>query len=102
MSLAHLHYVHQMMGAMFKRAHVKTRMLLQICKQIVTRLLSSRYQDVFALLVPSCWDKSGTSCYRDDGNTLAANCSNKTIIYRLHVTNCYELVVINSLRADDC
>jgi hypothetical protein len=29
----------------------------------VTRLLSSRYQDVFALLVPSCCDKSGTSCY---------------------------------------
>ena len=32
-------------------------------KQVVTRLLSSRYQDVFALLVPSCCDKSGTSCY---------------------------------------
>ena len=31
--------------------------------QVVTRLLSSRYQDVFALLVPSCCDKSGTSCY---------------------------------------
>ena len=43
--------------------HVKTRKLLQICKQVVTRLLSSRYQDVFALLVPSCCDKSGTSCY---------------------------------------
>ena len=26
-------------------------------------LLSSRYQDVFVLLVPSCCDKSGTSCY---------------------------------------
>ena len=37
--------------------------LLQICKQVVARLLSSRYQDVFALLVPSCCDKSGTSCY---------------------------------------
>jgi hypothetical protein len=37
--------------------------LLQICKQVVTRLLSGRYQDVFALLVPSCCDKSGTSCY---------------------------------------
>jgi hypothetical protein len=43
--------------------HVKTRKLLQICKQVVTRLLRSRYQDVFALLVPSCCDKSGTSCY---------------------------------------
>jgi hypothetical protein len=40
------------------------RKLLQICKQFVTRLLSSRYQDVFALLVPSCCDKSETSCYR--------------------------------------
>jgi hypothetical protein len=43
--------------------HIKSRKLLQICKQVVTRLLSSRYQDVFALLVPSCCDKSGTSCY---------------------------------------
>jgi hypothetical protein len=37
--------------------------MLQICKQVVARLLPSRYQDVFALLVPSCCDKSGTSCY---------------------------------------
>ena len=37
--------------------------LIKICKQIVTRLLSSRYQDVFALLVPSWCDKSGTNCY---------------------------------------
>ena len=43
--------------------HVKTHELLQICKQVVTRLLSRQYQDVFALLVPSCCDKSGTSCY---------------------------------------
>ncbi len=41
----------------------QTRKFLQTCKQVVTRLLSSRYQDVFALLVPSCRDKSGTSCY---------------------------------------
>jgi hypothetical protein len=40
----------------------KTCKLLQICKQVVTRLLSNRYQDVFALLVPSCCAKSGTSC----------------------------------------
>jgi hypothetical protein len=45
------------------RTHVNTRKLLQICKQVVTRLLSSRYQDLFALLVPSCCDKSGTSCH---------------------------------------
>ena len=30
-----------------------TLKLLQICIQIATRLLSNRYQDVFALLVPS-------------------------------------------------
>jgi hypothetical protein len=42
---------------------VKPRKLLQICKQVVTRLLWSRYQDVFALLVPSRCDKFGTSCY---------------------------------------
>ena len=30
----------------------------------VTRLLSSRYQDAFVLLVPSCCDKAETSCYR--------------------------------------
>jgi hypothetical protein len=36
---------------------------MHICKQVVRRLLSSRYHDVFALLVPSCCDKSGTSCY---------------------------------------
>ena len=34
-----------------------------IYKYRVCRLLLSRYQDVFALLVPSCCDKSGTSCY---------------------------------------
>ena len=48
---------------MLYHAHVKTHKLLKICKQVVTRLLSSRYQDVFVLLVPSCCDKSGTSCY---------------------------------------
>ena len=36
--------------------------LLRICKQILTKSLSSPYQDVFALLVPSCCDKPGTSC----------------------------------------
>jgi hypothetical protein len=44
--------------------HVKTSKLLQTCKQVVRRLLSSQYQDVFVLLVPSCCDKSETSCYR--------------------------------------
>ena len=43
--------------------HLKTRKLSQISKQVVTRLLSSRCHDVFALFLPSCRDKSGTSCY---------------------------------------
>ena len=43
--------------------HVNTRKLLQICKQVVTRLLSSRYQDLFARLVSSCCGKSEISCY---------------------------------------
>ena len=38
--------------------------MLQVCEQVATRLLSSGYEDVFALLVPcSCCDKSATSCY---------------------------------------
>jgi hypothetical protein len=36
---------------------------VQVVTDLLTRLLSSRYQDVFALLVSSCCDKSGTSCY---------------------------------------
>ena len=47
---------------------------------VITRLLSSRYQDVFAPLVPCCCDKSGTSYYHfvDDGDRLAITCCNKT------------------------
>jgi hypothetical protein len=37
--------------------------VIKTIKQVATRLLSSRYRDVFALLVPSRCDKSGTSCY---------------------------------------
>jgi hypothetical protein len=45
---------------------VTSRQIAQVVtdlQQAVTRLLSSWYQDVFALLVPSCCDKSETSCY---------------------------------------
>ncbi len=64
-----IHNLHQVCGVFgcvwvtkrFKQ--VKKRKLSEICKQVVTRLLSSRYQDVFALFVPSCCDKSGTSGY---------------------------------------
>ena len=43
----------------------------------LTRLLSSRYRVVFALLVPM---KLLSPCYRkvDDGDRLATSCSNKT------------------------
>jgi hypothetical protein len=37
--------------------HIKTHKLLQVCKQAVTNLFTSCRQDVFALLVPSCWNK---------------------------------------------
>ena len=42
--------------------HVKTHKLLQVCKQVVTNLLTSCQQVVFALLVPCCCNKFGTSC----------------------------------------
>ena len=43
--------------------HVKTHKLLQICKQVVSKQgYKSISRDVLPLLVPSCCDKSGTSC----------------------------------------
>jgi hypothetical protein len=36
--------------------------LLHVCKQVVTYLFTSCRQVVFALLVPSCCNKFGTSC----------------------------------------
>ena len=42
--------------------HVKTHKLLQVCKQVITNLFPSCRQVVFALLVPSCCSKFGTSC----------------------------------------
>ena len=76
----------------YPSTHVRMCKLLQICKQVVTRLLSSRYQDVFALLVPSCCDKSGKSWYHFvtrlmTKNRLATSCSNKTMQYKLFVTS---------------
>ena len=52
-----------LVASLYAWLHVKTSKLLKIGKQVVTRLLSSRYQDVFALLVPSCCDKYDTSYY---------------------------------------
>ena len=80
--------------------HVKRRKLLQICKQVVTRLLSNRYQDVFALLVPSCCDKFGTSCYHLVTRLMKVTDLLQVVPTRLiqaFVTSCYELVVNNLL-----
>jgi hypothetical protein len=42
--------------------YVKTHKLFQVCKQVVTNLFTICRQVVFALLVPSCCNKFGTSC----------------------------------------
>ena len=88
--------------------HVTTRKLLQICKQVVTKLLSSRYQDVFALLVPSCCDKSGTSCYHLRPRLMTVTDLLQVVPTRLiqAVRNkllraCCHQLVNNLLRADD-
>ena len=59
--------------------------------QVVTKLLSSRYQDVFTLFVPSCCDKS------DEGNRFATSCTNKSNTDWSYNKLRYELVVINLL-----
>jgi hypothetical protein len=88
--------------------HIKTWKLLQICKQVVTRLLSSRYQDVFALLVLSCCDKSGTSCYHLVTKLMTVTDLLQVVPTRLiqAVRNkllraCCHQLVNNLLRADD-
>ena len=65
--------------------------------------LSSRYQGVFALLLPSCCDKSGTSCYHFVTRPIMVTDVSQTIptIPKPAVrTSCYEHIVINLLRAD--
>jgi hypothetical protein len=60
--------------------HVKTRKLLQICKQVETRLLSSRYQDVcfFPVVVRSLEQVLLSPSYKvDDANRFDTSCSNK-------------------------
>ena len=87
----------------------KTHKLLQICKQVAARLLSSRYQDVFALLVPSCCDMSGTSCYHLVTRLMTVTDLLQVVPTRLiqAVRNkllracCHRLVINNLLRADD-
>jgi hypothetical protein len=88
--------------------HIKTPKLLQICKQVITRLLWSRYQDVFALLVPSCCDKSETSCYHLVTRLMTVTDLLQVVPTRLiqAVRNkllraCCHQLVNNLLRADD-
>jgi hypothetical protein len=49
----------------YRRLHPKVNRRKNNCTscKLVTSLLSNRYQDAFALLVPSCCDKSGTLIY---------------------------------------
>jgi hypothetical protein len=66
---------------------------------------------VFALLVPSCCDKSGTNCYNlvtllqgHDGDRLATSCSDKTNIQTVRnklLRACWHQLVTNLSRADD-
>jgi hypothetical protein len=88
--------------------HVKTHELFQICKQVVTRLLLSRYQDVFALLVPSCCDKSETSCYHLVTRLMTVTDLLQVVLTRLIQTvrnkllrACCHQLVNNLLRGDD-
>jgi hypothetical protein len=41
---------------------IKTHKLLQVCKKVVANLFTSCQQVMFELLVPSCWNKFGSSC----------------------------------------
>ena len=73
-------YIRQEVRSFYTRKNAQVVPDLQTsCNKVVVKPI----QDVFALLVPSCCDKSGTSCYQsfykvDDGNRLATSCSNKT------------------------
>ena len=78
-----------------RATHVKTHKLLQVCKQVVRNLFTSCQQVVFALLVPSCCKKFGTSCQQLMTSLMALSdllqvCSNKSdtvmIRYNKNVT----------------
>jgi hypothetical protein len=58
---------------------------MQVCEQVVTNQFTSCQQVVFALLVPSCCDKFGTSCQQLVTSLMALSdlylwqsCSNKS------------------------
>ena len=80
----------------------------QVVTDLQTSWLSSRYQDVFALLVPSCCDKSGTSCYHLVTSLMTVTDLLQVVPTRLiqAVRNkllraCCHQLVNNLLRADD-
>ena len=73
----------QIVAIPFPTTHVKTHKLLQVCKQVVTNLFTNCRQVVFALLVPSCWNKFGTRCQQLVTSLMALSdlsqgCSNKS------------------------
>jgi hypothetical protein len=79
-----------------------------VCFFIRSRLLWNWYQDVFALLVPSCCDKSGTSCYHLVTRLMTVTDLLQVLQTRLiqAVRNkllraCCHQLVNNLLRADD-
>ena len=83
-------------------------LFLNICKQVVTRLLSSWYQDVFALLVPSCCVKSWTSCYQHVTRLTTVTDLLQIVpttliqaVRKRSLRACYHQLVNNLLRADD-
>jgi hypothetical protein len=84
------------------------QVVTDLCKPVVTRLSWSRYQDVLALLVPSCCDKSGTSCYHLFTRLMTVTDLLQVVPTRLTqaVRNkllraCCHQLVNNLLRADD-
>ena len=89
--------------------HVKTHKLLQICKQVVSKQgYKSISRDVLPLLVPSCCDKSGTSCYHLVTRLMMVTDFLQVVPKRLiqSVRNkllraCCHQLVNNLLRADD-
>ena len=66
-------------GILNKDRERKSYLNVRLQQHVVTRLLWSRYQDVFALLVWQVWNKLLSPCYKvDDGTRLATSCSNET------------------------
>ena len=85
---------------LISNGHVTTHKSLQIWKQLVTRFLSGRRQDVFTLIVPSYSDKSWTSCYHLVTRLMTVTyllqqlrvcCPHQPCLYKM-ITTCSRLV----------